>query len=347
MRSRRIPLRNWRWAGLLATISVAVLLAGCAPEPRREVRGGSAAARNAAPSPPVEIAVVPKSAPDEYREALRAGTAKAQFDLARQGIKTVILWKDGTGDRHVGSQGELLEACIHQKVRGIVLAPDDRSSPVAPLRDAARLRIPVVFVGSPLPDHDAAIRVLPNDTKAGEAAGKQIVNLLQGKGQVALLHPAHAITSAASATARESGFLTAVRTSPAIKAVSFDSVAGISKALKTPSAAPLDGIYCENEADTRAVHQILKAADLPHRIDLVGFGSAPDLIQHLRTHEISALVVPNGFNMGYLAVKTTMDAIQGRPVAGAVDSGVILLTPDNLDAPENQQYLSPPAKQNP
>jgi ribose transport system substrate-binding protein len=47
-------------------------------------------------------------------------------------------------------------------------------------------------------------------------------------------------------------------------------------------------------------------------------------------------------NMGYLSVKTIVDHLQGRSVPKVVDTGVVLVTADNVDEPAVQAVINPP-----
>jgi len=53
-------------------------------------------------------------------------------------------------------------------------------------------------------------------------------------------------------------------------------------------------------------------------------------------------VLQNPFKMCRLAVETLVDHLQGRPVPKLIDTGVVVVTPENLDAPEMQALIKPP-----
>jgi ABC-type sugar transport system substrate-binding protein len=46
--------------------------------------------------------------------------------------------------------------------------------------------------------------------------------------------------------------------------------------------------------------------------------------------------------MGYLCVKTMVEHLQGKTVPTVVDTGVVLVTPENLAAPDVQAVINPP-----
>jgi ribose transport system substrate-binding protein len=48
--------------------------------------------------------------------------------------------------------------------------------------------------------------------------------------------------------------------------------------------------------------------------------------------------------MGYLGVKTAVEHIRGTSVAERIDTGVVIVTKENMDAPESKELLSPDLK---
>jgi ribose transport system substrate-binding protein len=49
--------------------------------------------------------------------------------------------------------------------------------------------------------------------------------------------------------------------------------------------------------------------------------------------------------MGYLGVKTMVESLVGRPVADRIDTGVMLVTKENMSSPEVNELLHPPLDQ--
>ena len=46
--------------------------------------------------------------------------------------------------------------------------------------------------------------------------------------------------------------------------------------------------------------------------------------------------------MGYKGVMTMVEHLQGKPVEKRIDTGVVLVTPENMAQPEMQELLYPP-----
>ena len=56
---------------------------------------------------------------------------------------------------------------------------------------------------------------------------------------------------------------------------------------------------------------------------------------------IQALIVQKPFTMGYEGVTAAIDALEGRPVEKRIDTGITIVTRDNIDDPEIAQLLNP------
>ena len=85
--------------------------------------------------------------------------------------------------------------------------------------------------------------------------------------------------------------------------------------------------------------QAIKQKGAAGKIVLVGFDSSPNLIEDLKAGAIDSLVIQNPFRMGYDGVKTLVDKLNGKEPPRRIDTGVKLVTPENLAAPEIQQLL--------
>jgi ribose transport system substrate-binding protein len=78
------------------------------------------------------------------------------------------------------------------------------------------------------------------------------------------------------------------------------------------------------------------------KVKFVGFDTGAQSVEGLKKGDVQGLVVQNPMRMGYLGVKTIVDILQGRKVEKVVDTGVQLVTPENMDQPESKELLYPP-----
>jgi len=62
----------------------------------------------------------------------------------------------------------------------------------------------------------------------------------------------------------------------------------------------------------------------------------------LKNGDVQALVVQNPLLMGYLGVMTAVKNLRGEKVEHRIDTGVALITRENMDQPEMKELLTPP-----
>jgi ribose transport system substrate-binding protein len=175
-------------------------------------------------------------------------------------------------------------------------------------------------------------------------AGDQLAKVVGGKGKVVLLRY---VEGSASTAEREAGFLDSMKKNPDISMLVDNRYGGasISEAQKTAQnmldqLRQADGVFCPNESSTLGMLGALRQAGLAGKIHFVGFDATPPLLDALKNNEIDALVSQNPRKMGYEGVKTCVAAIHGDKVDQSIDSGVQLITRDNLNDPAIQKFLS-------
>ena len=71
------------------------------------------------------------------------------------------------------------------------------------------------------------------------------------------------------------------------------------------------------------------------------FDASPALVEGLRKRHLDAIVVQDPIKMGYLGVKTLVQYLKGEQVDPRHDTGVYVITRDNVDDPENKNLVEP------
>jgi ribose transport system substrate-binding protein len=62
----------------------------------------------------------------------------------------------------------------------------------------------------------------------------------------------------------------------------------------------------------------------------------------MKKGDVQGLVVQNPLLMGYLGVVTAVKHLKGQPVDKRIDTGVVLVTPENMNEPQVKELLYPP-----
>jgi ribose transport system substrate-binding protein len=320
-----------------AALGLALALAGCGG---REGRGHEKA---------LTVAVVPKGATHEHWKRVHLGAEKAAAELRAKGVPVLVIWKGPLREDDREQQVQVVEGFVSQRVSGLVLAPLDSRALVRPVEEAARAGIPTVVFDSALaPPHPAKSFVATDNERGGRLAARRLGELLGGKGRVLMLRYQE---GSAATEDRERGFLEELGAlHPAIAVISSDQYAGAtrdtakraSENLLNRHLEGLDGIFTPNESSTAGMLLALQDVGRAGKLAFVGFDYSALFVEPLRKGELGGFVVQNPVNMGYLSVKTMVDVIQGRSVPAVVDTGVMMVTLDNLESPEVQAVIDPP-----
>ena len=157
----------------------------------------------------------------------------------------------------------------------------------------------------------------------------------------------------ASTEARERGFVEGLKKYPGITLVSSNQFAGATRDTAKSAAENLlnrygneiEGMFTPNESSTAGALLALEDSGKAGKIKFLGFDSSEIFVQAMRDGKLHGIVVQNPFRMGELGVKTIVAHLQGKPIEKRVDTGVTLITPATLDAPESQTLLHPPLEQ--
>jgi ribose transport system substrate-binding protein len=294
------------------------------------------------------VAVIPKGTTHEFWKSINAGAVKAQRELAASGIKVEVIWKGPLREDDRDQQIQVVENFMTRRVSAIVLAPLDSKALVRPVHNAVQAKVPVVIMDSDLKSDEYVSFVATDNHKGGQLAGEQMAKLLGGKGNVILLRYA---VGSASTEARENGFLDALKKYPDIKLISSDQHAGATRELAYQASQNLlnrfgrevNGVFCPCEPPTIAMTKALRDLGLAGgKVKMIGFDAGSQSVVDMQNGDVQALVVQNPVLMGYLGVMTAVKHLEGQKVERRIDTGVMLVTPENMNQPDIRELLHPP-----
>lgn len=293
------------------------------------------------PAKRLTIAVIPKGRALLYWRSVHAGAARAakETDVA-------LIWNATERETDYAGQVQIVDAMVNRHVDAIVLAPLDKVVLVGPVERAARERIPVIIMDSPVDTEMYASRVATDNYGAGRFGAERVGTILKGRGQVAMVM---CQPGAASTMAREQGFADVIQEKfPGIEIVDrrygmadFARSRAVAENMLTAHPA-LSAMFASNETSSVGAAQALKGH--AGKVKLVGFDSSPTLIEGLKSGLIDSLFVQYPFKMGYEAVMSAVKKLRGEPVTKINDLAARLVTRDNLADPEVQAQINPDLK---
>jgi ribose transport system substrate-binding protein len=326
------------------TMAVLVAAVGCGKEP---AAAPQAVAPKPAESAALRIAVVPKGTTHDFWKSIHAGAIKAEKELG--GVQVTFRGPEKEDDRE--HQVTLVQNLISSKYDAIVLAPLDDKALVGSVKQATAAKIPVVIIDSGLEarvGEDFVSFVATDNERGGQMAGERLVQALKGKGKVLLLRYQE---GSASTVLREKGFVDAVSKAAGITLIDPKRYAGPTRASAQDAAENLllankeiDGVFCPNESSTYGMLLALRGRGLAGKVKFVGFDASDAVVEAMRAGEIDGLVLQNPIRMGYLGVKTAVEHIRGSKVQQRIDTGVVIVTKENMETPESKELLSPDLK---
>ena len=288
-----------------------------------------------------EIAVIPKGTTHEFWKSIHAGARQAAAEL-----DVAILWKGPQKEDDRAQQITVVEDFISRGVDGIVLAPLDDRALMRPVRDAALEKIPVVIIDSALQGEDFVSFVATDNYQGGVLAARQMGVLLDGEGNIFMIRYQ---AGSASTMKREAGFLdTMGEEFPQVNFLVQDQYAGSTTETAYQLTENLlnrfpdvDGIFCPNESSTFGSLRALQEAGKAGKIIFIGFDSSPKLVEGLKDGHIHGLVLQDPVKMGYLGVRQMVLHLKGQPVEKRIDTGVYMVTKENMGDQRMQSLLMP------
>ena len=301
-----------------------------------------------AAEPAYTIAVIPKGTTHEFWKSVNAGAVKAQRELTAGGAKVEVIWKGPLREDDREQQIQVVEGFVSQGVSGIVLAPLDSKALVRPVEEAKKAGIPTAIIDSALESDQITSFAATDNRKGGNMAAQRLGELLGVKGKVIMLRY---LEGSASTTDREEGFLETMKSKfPGIELVSTDQYAGATRDTAKRASENLlqrfgdqvTGVFASNEPASTGMLLALQDMNKAGKVTFVGFDSTPQFLDAMKNNQMQGFVVQSPFAIGELGVKAMIDTLLGKPVEKRIDTGVMIITPENMNSPEAQKLLNPP-----
>jgi ribose transport system substrate-binding protein len=315
-----------------------LLLAGCTGQTAQPPAGGAGSGAKK-----FRIAVIPKGTTHDFWKSVHAGVEQAVRELGN----VEVVWKGTLNEKDKEGQIKLVEGFIVDQVDGICLAPIDRDALVPVVARARKRNIPCVVFDSALSNEQDIVSYVATDNRhGGRLAGEHLAKILNAEGDVILVRYQE---GSESTEQRESGFLEAIKQHPKIRLltesqrVSSDAEQAlqISSSLLVAHGDEVDGVFTVCEPINKGMLRALENRQLAGKVKFVGFDSDPRFAEALRAGHMHGIVLQDPVRMGYLAVKTMVDHLQGNQVEKRIVTGEFLATPENMNDPQIDKLLHP------
>lgn len=242
-----------------------------------------------------------------------------------------ILW-NGPSSADQLKQKEILESAITQKVDGIAISALNGDFLTETINKAIDAGIPVVTWDSDAPKSKRYAFYGVDDFAGGRILGEQAIQLLGGKGKVAI------ITSmgATNLQRRLDGMKEALAKAPGIQIVEVydlkEDTVRCAELIATGTNRYPDLAAWLSTGGWPVFTRNASAAIDPAKTKLIAFDTVQPALDLLREGKVAVLLGQKYFGWGSEPVKLLYDIKHGKmPSSTVIDSGIDLVTKENLD----------------
>src|SRR5271157_2142694 len=293
------------------------------------------------------IPIIVKDTTSNFWQIVLAGARKAGQDL---NVNVPELGAQSESD--INGQISILENAVSGNPAAIVISPTQFTALAKPIDEAAK-KVKIIGIDSAADSNSFTSFLQTDNVQAGRVGADGLAAAITAKygkaeGDVALIT---SIPGVGSLDQRAKGFKEEIATKyPGLKLVAdkvADGQATTALNITTDliTANPnLRGVFASNLIMAQGAGQAIAENKAQDRIKLIGFDSDDKLVKFLSDGVIAGLVVQDPFRMGYDGVKTALAASKGETVPQNVDTGVNLITKENMNSARSQELLNPKVK---
>jgi ribose transport system substrate-binding protein len=286
------------------------------------------------------IGVIPKATSHLFFLSVHAGVEQAARDFHLD-----ILWNGPQNETDYARQIEIVDSMITRQVAALAISATDERALVVPLERAIRAGIPVTVFDSAV-DIDNYVSFIATDNHAaGCTAARTLASFIGSHGPVAMVMQKPGGTST---VLRERGFdETMAKEFPQIQVVARQF--GMADPARSRAAAEdiltahpdLAGLFASSEAASLGSIQAVRNRGLSGKLKLVTFDFSKTHIEALQDGTINAMLVQNPFQLGYEAVKSLRDKLNGRTPVKRLELPARVILKSDLAKPDVRALLFP------
>lgn len=347
---------------LVAAVLVVGIFAGCAPATPAETstapsESAAAPSSDSDASTPAadeggvkEIAVLIKATDSDFWQYVLVGAENYAKDNPD---KVNVTTYGPPNESDIDQQVSILEQIISSGPDAIVIASTSSDATVPAIEDAVSKGIPVITVDNKVNTDKVSTLLATDNLKGGAAAADTLVEKIKAdgkelKGTVGVISNMAGVQVLAD---RDQGFIDRMKEiAPDIKLLeTVYCDADMTKAMNAASdqiAANDDllGFFADNNTVGSGTARAITEKGKENDLILVAFDSDPEEIKGLTSGAVDALVLQDPYGMGYKGVEDALKAIAGEKLESYVDTGVTIVTKDNMDDEEIKGLLDPMTK---
>ena len=237
--------------------------------------------------------------------------------------------------QQLGMQVKVIEDLIARGVDGIALSALDDVGLVTVVDEAMESGVKVLTFDAEAPSTKALSYIGTDNGAAGYEGGKQMIELMGGSGQVALLQ---ATLGAVNLNVRAREFKRAIEElAPDIEVVAIEEFEGdYGKAVNKVEALletypDLKALFGISAYGAPAAATVIKEQEKVGEIIVAGFDDLKDTLDGIRDGSVAFCLVQKTFKMGWLSIEKLLDAAEEKEIPKNIDTGILIVEKNNVD----------------
>lgn len=287
----------------------------------------------------IRVALVVQSWDGDYWNAIRLGA-----EAAAKEFNADLKFMAPQSDNGTDEQNSLIHFALSDGASAIVLATGDNQLLKAAAESSGKAGVPLITIDSESKSVKVRSYIGADNEDAGRKAGKKLMELLAGRGRIAI---AGNVEGARNAVERETGIEEEIARYPNVELVakvySGSDRGTASKLMRKliEEKGPIDGVIALDADTSVGVAEEIVKLGLNGQIKIVAFENSQEELGLLQDGIIQSTVIQYPFNMGYLGVKYAVDAAHGRKIPERADTGTKVIDSDTMFWSDNQKLLFP------
>jgi ribose transport system substrate-binding protein len=248
---------------------------------------------------------------------------------AKYGVKTEV---ESPPKFDIALQVKVIEDLIVRGVDGIAISAVDNKGLVAVVDEALKAGIKVLCFDADAPATKRATYIGTVNEPAGYYAGKYMFELMGNKGNAAIMQGG----LAPNLNERQEGFRRAAAETK-VKIIAFvdfeaDFATGVNKTEALLETYPnVNAIFGVSAYGAPVAATVLKEQGKAGTVIVGGFDDLAETITGIKDGSVQYCLVQKAYTMGWLSVENLLDLMNNKKVPPVIDTGLIIVTKDNVD----------------